>query len=636
MGGARIKSNAGSQPRVVTAKADGTFAIWSDRTPARYASLRATADGGARQGTFRFYDRLGVRQDPRTLARIVLKPAHEITVSVVDARGVAVEGAHVVPLDVASAVDDGLTDARGVVTVRAPEDAIVHWIFAYKPGVGFDYFENYLFLPLDWSALPERVKLSLNGARTVRVRVVDSSNRPVRDVDVLPPGIHKAGKLSAVNVWDSPARARTDADGIATFDWLPAAIQARTTFIVDAPGYSALRWPILDPAAPAEELTAHVLRATRLSGRITRPDGSPAAGIPVTAECLVFSFPPSAGQARTGADGSYTMDLPADRPYALYVAHDGLVARSRNVVELLEGKPATDVNLRLEKGAIIRGRVTFGEPPQPAAGAVVRIFASDLDVRPVGLEPLLALRNARPPTVETDQDGRYAFLVEPGWYSLREAFARGARAVPENLHAGAGQEIERDLRIDQAPAKTRTFRGVVRSGGRDGPTIARAIVGVAQVDGEGPASEAFAGSDGRFELPRPSGKLLVYARNSEGNLAGFTVQGEGQTGEATVVVRPSAIAHGRLVDRAGVPWSYARVVLAVLPGVPASDDFEFTAQWVMSDSQGRFTVAGLPPGTRCEVYAVDPKLGHGVAPRKRIDVVDTKAIDLGDMITHPR
>ncbi len=152
VGGARIKSKTGSQPRVVTAKPDGTFAVWSDQTPARYASLLATADGGARQGTFRFYDRLGVRQDPRTLARIVLKPAHEITVSVVDARGVAVEGAHVVPLDVASAVDDGLTDARGVVTVRAPEDAIVHWIFAYKPGVGFDYFENYLFLPLDWSA----------------------------------------------------------------------------------------------------------------------------------------------------------------------------------------------------------------------------------------------------------------------------------------------------------------------------------------------------------------------------------------------------------------------------------------------------------------------------------------------------
>ena len=440
----------------------------------------------------------------------------------------------------------------------------------------------------------------------------------MRDVDVLPPGIHKAGKLSAVNVWDSPARARTDADGIATFDWLPAETQGWTTFHVDAPGYSALRWPVFDPAAPVAELTVHLLRTTRLSGK-DHPGRWLACGGHSVFKRSVWSSRFRRAPVRPGPPPTVLTPwiCPLTGLMKYYVAHDGLVARSRNDVELLEGKRATEVDLRLEKGAIIRGRVTFGEPPQPAAGAVVRILASDLDVRPVGGERLLALRNERPPTVETDQDGRYAFLVEPGWYSLRGAFARGARAVPENLHAGAGQEIERDLRIDQAPAKTRTFRGVVRSGGRDGPTIARAMVGVAPIEGEGPASAAFADSDGRFELPRPSGKLLVYARNSEGNLAGFTVQGEGQSGEATVVVRPSAIAHGRLVDRAGAPWSYARVVLAVLPGVPASDDFEFTAQWVMSDSQGRFTVAGLPPGTRCEVYAVDPNLGHGVAQKAR-------------------
>ncbi len=180
--------------------------------------------------------------------------------------------------------------------------------------------------------------------------VVDSSNRPVRDVDVLPPGIHKAGKLSAVNVWDSRARVRTNAAGIATFDWLPAEIQARTMFMVDAPGYSALKWPVFDPAAPVAELTVHLLGATRISGKITRPDGSPAAGIPVQAECLIFTSPPSAGQARTAADGSYAMDLPPDRPYTVYVANDGLVARSRNNVELLEGKPASDVNLPPREG----------------------------------------------------------------------------------------------------------------------------------------------------------------------------------------------------------------------------------------------------------------------------------------------
>ena len=178
---------------------------------------------------------------------------------------------------------------------------------------------------------------------------------------------------------------------------------------------------------------------------------------------------------------------------------------------------------------------------------------------------------------ETDHEGWYALLVEPGRYSLRGPSDRGARALLEMRHAGAGQELDRDFRLDRAAQKKRTFRGVVRSGERDGPTIARAIVGVAPVDGEGPASEAFAGGDGRFELPRPAGRFLVYARNSEGDLAGYTTVGADHNAEVTIVARPAAIARGRLLDRAGVPWSYARVVLAVLPAISAGDDFRCTA-----------------------------------------------------------
>ena len=83
-------------------------------------------------------------------------------------------------LDVVFGVAEGLTDSRGLVTLRAPADAITDWIVAFKPNVGFDYFENYPVLPLGWSALPDRVELVLNGARTVRVRAVDSSDKRCR------------------------------------------------------------------------------------------------------------------------------------------------------------------------------------------------------------------------------------------------------------------------------------------------------------------------------------------------------------------------------------------------------------------------------------------------------------------------
>ena len=95
VGGARIHGSGGKPAacRRCTRAGWDTFAIWVDQSPARYASLLATADRGARQGAYRFFDRFGVPQDPRTLARIVLKPALNVIVSVVDARGVAVEAA---------------------------------------------------------------------------------------------------------------------------------------------------------------------------------------------------------------------------------------------------------------------------------------------------------------------------------------------------------------------------------------------------------------------------------------------------------------------------------------------------------------------------------------------------------------
>jgi hypothetical protein len=61
---------------------------------------------------------------------------------------------------------------------------------------------------------------------------------------------------------------------------------------------------------------------------------------------------------------------------------------------------------------------------------------------------------------------------------------------------------------------------------------------------------------------------------------------------------------------------------------------EGATQWLATDDQGRFTVAGLPPGARCEVYAIHPHGGRGSA--KTFEVIDTKPIEVGDVILHPR
>ena len=88
----------------------------------------------------------------------------------------------------------------------------------------------------------------------MRVHAIDSANNPVPGVEIMPVAVLKKGKLSSVNFGDS-FKVRTDAQGIATFDWLPADMQHRANFLVGTRSYSRLILPGLDPDAPGFELT---------------------------------------------------------------------------------------------------------------------------------------------------------------------------------------------------------------------------------------------------------------------------------------------------------------------------------------------------------------------------------------------
>ena len=282
--GAQVSSLWAIDSPIVTTKADGTFVIATNEPRLLNQSFLATADDGARQGTFRFDGPTGIK-DPRSLVRIVLKPARIVTVSVVDGRGAPVEGAVVELLDIVFPAAKGRTDARGIVELKAPADAMTYWIFGYKPGVGFDYFENYKSNPPVFSPPPERASLVLNGTRSRAacgrwIRQI----RPVPGVDIMPITVLKKGKLRAVNFSGSFAKVRTDARGIATFDWLPSDIQAGTAFVSATLSYSTPKWPILDVDQPNAEVTMRLLRHTPISGKVTRPDGAPASGILVVAD----------------------------------------------------------------------------------------------------------------------------------------------------------------------------------------------------------------------------------------------------------------------------------------------------------------------------------------------------------------
>ena len=70
---------------------------------------------------------------------------------------------------------------------------------------------------------------------------------------------------------------------------------------------------------------------------------------------------------------------------------------------------------------------------------------------------------------------------------------------------------------------------------------------------------------GRFEAERRRKPMIVYARDSEGTLAGLVLVAANEDA-VTISANPAAKASGRIVDRAGKPRSGVRVQCTLLKG----------------------------------------------------------------------
>jgi RNA polymerase sigma factor (sigma-70 family) len=680
--GAQVSSLWTVDSKVVTTKTDGTFVIATNEPRLLNQSFLATADDGARQGTFRFDGPTGFK-DPRSLVRIVLKPACIVAVSVVDARGAPVEGAVVEVLDLVFPVAKGRTDARGIVKLSAPSDALTYWIYGYKPGVGFDYFENYASVPPLFSPPPERAWLVLNGTRTVRVRALDSADQPVPGVEIMPITVLKKGKLKSVNFSGSFAKVRTDAQGIATFDWLPSDIQAGTAFVAATLSYCTPKWPILDVDKPNEVVTMRLLRHTTISGKVTRPDGAPASEILVVAQGAGNAYPAGSGSARTLADGSYTLAVPPEQSYMVYVDDGEWAARTQTGVVVREGQPRSGVDLRLENGSVISGRVTAGgelasqarRRRRPGAG----MMGGGITVSPglaskgrrrgqaagaigdavnggQGSEPasgLAVMLVEQGPSVpkgtlkdqpenlsqtclriaDTDADGRYAFRVGPGDYQLTGPSESGTNVIPQQIRIGDATDIVRDFHVRRLRRPWQTLRGVVHLSEPGGPPVAAAIVVAQPIGARVPPSHGFADDDGRFELFCPSETALVYARDPRGNFAGCAILAAADDSEVGVVARPAAMARGRVVDSSGKPRAGVQVHYAVMLELEDAGGPAGAGQSVETDDQGRFNAPGLIIGARCKIFATGTAGGN--SPSHEFEVKDTRPIDIGDIVLGP-
>ena len=557
---------------------------------------------------------------------------------------------------------------------------MTQWVVGYKAGVGLDYFENYRSVPPVFAPPPEGALLVLNGARAVRVRAIDSAERPVSGIEIVPITVRKRGKLYSVNLSGSAARARTDERGVATFDWFPSDVAEGTSFALATTSYSLVKWPILEAGKLDAVVLARLVRFMPISGKVTRPDGSPAAGILIFAEGVGPAYPAGSSRARTAADGSYKMALPANQSYMLCVNDPEWAATSRSGVIIREGQPHPDVDFRLETGSVIRGRVTAGPASRPAPGVAVMLSEQGPAV-PGGtlINQPENLIDGATRIADTDSDGRYAFRVAAGNYGLIGPREPGSDIASEPLKVEEGQDFQRDFQLERLVRPMRSVRGVVRAEKPDGSPIVDAIVVAEPIGARISPTRGLADDKGRFELHRAFEAGLVYARDPAGMLAGYVTVDEDDDAELVIVAGPAATARGRVVDGSGKPYRGVRVEYWVVletdgarnqpakrrrrraggmmggmiggvmggqaprrrvPGgrrgdpIEGADGHASVGLSATTDDNGRFTAPGLLVGAECRLFAVHPDGSE--SPEPPFPVKDAAPIDLGDIVLLPR
>jgi hypothetical protein len=488
-----------------------------------------------------------------------------------------------------------------------------------KGGMGFDYFENYRSWPgTIVNMLPGDVALVLNGARTVRIQATDSGGKPLPGITLRPWTIHKTGKIAYANLAASEFlkdfSSRADQQGVATFDWIPKDLKDPITFLCSSLDYHLPEPPNFDPSGGEAPLTARLLKNMKVRGRITFPDGKPAAGILVQAEGRGATAHYCRTLARSRADGSYALFLYAEQSHIMAVTDDDWAAPAHVGVTVREGESAKNLDFRLVKGTLIYGDVTVGPKEKPAAKQTITLIQQGPGKPGFPTEQLVRWASS-------DKAGRYRIRVGPGTYQIWAPETNHETITVQNQ-----PKLEMNFHVARLPRGPLT--GTVLAKDIYGRTVAKAIIQGESIGLTNHAGlQAVADSRGRFQTVRWHDRMHLYASDPQGTLAVFMTIDE-EEDDIKFVITPAGKIRGRLVDAQGKPQEGVRMIAWMTKGPQNAIEGRGTSE-NKTDKEGRFTLGGLVPGAHCTVRLASGGEGRII---NESTLREAETIDLGDII----
>jgi RNA polymerase sigma factor (sigma-70 family) len=557
--------------------------------------------------------------------RIVLKPSRTVKVTVEDSQHRPVPGATVQAMQLVGAT----TDAKGTAVLRVPVDQRPGSIVGFKAGVGLDYFENYKTWPPPAALpdLPAQVTLVLQGGRSVRLHAVDSADKPVRDIVIIAASIHKRDRLAYVSVFDRSA-AITNAEGVATIDWLPADLKSVVSCHVFDKRYHCPNQPETKATDPVTDLTFRVFRITPVAGKVLLPDGQPAPGVMLQFEGRGNDHWPCRKKARTGADGTYSVLLAPNQSYIAAVTDDRWASPPRTGLLVREDQSWKNVDFQLVPGTLIHGKVTDGPDGKPVADKTIRLSLQGGEL-PDDLRPEYGQKTEYFSRWATSKaDGTYSIRVGPGSYRLS---CEGLPDRQEDLKIGTEKEIVRNFVAGDPDAGAQEIRGTVT---HEGKPMADAMVewrsqSIIRTDAQGRFSFKY-----RWEKweELEGGRMLIHVRNTEGTLHGMVAVQKDEN-DVLILLFPPASLRGRVVDEQGAPAAGRSIRLSAVAETNFGGSTQLPWSEARTDPDGRFEIAGLAIGKGAK-YDIKVETGEDMEVKgtTRFDAPEPKTIELGNLI----
>lgn len=626
---------------------DGSFQLDFHLDLERKFSMRVWAEtsDGEKMGFYRFQQPSG---DEREITysikdmEIRVEPIRVASIQVVDETGLPIESANVaMQLSDPITIGSFRTDSSGESNITLPISERIISVVGWKDFKGLDYrsYELGRGRDADLNAkAPEfpfdrKLTLKLDGAKSLKVKVADDAGTILRDVPLNVWLLQKETEAEELNLsyFTDYFTTKTDSNGEASFDWFPSWQTQQTTVWPSAKGYERTRG-VYDPITQRSNLNIVLNRSIPVRGKVSFPDGSPAAGISVLAVGAGYSYDDFYSSVLTDENGRYEILVSPNQIYLLAIRDKKWSAPSQSSFAVLPNQTVDEHDFQLRPATRVYGQVLSKTTNQPLANQLVYFSEYGIDLNRLGKDilpnPEGSNRWVAPINQSnqmTEQDGKFEFFVGNGEYKL---FIQGSQTETIVIK----DEPEKQANLYVEGMEKRELVGRVVSNETDEPLADVMVNGIARNFMKHDEWKAVTNDGGSFKVLRTSEATTIHAINADRTMGAIQ---DISANDESVELRLNRLgsAKGRLLTENGSePAAFVKLNYGVLIADQNRMSSNRFGKLITTDEDGYFSMIDLVPGWEYQCNLFDNPGGY-ILTAARATVEPGQILDLGDRNT---